>query len=159
MEPKFIVDNNAGKLAKLLRLIGYDTVFFGPEGDADLINAALLENRIILTRDTHIMERRVVIHGRLRVILITSDNPEQQIHQVISTLNLDCPLRPFALCLECNRPLMKRSKEEVKDLVPPYVFKTQAQYMQCPNCRRIYWQGTHWQRMTEKLARLCQNQV
>jgi len=106
---------------------------------------------VILTRDTQIVKRRVVTSEQLKVILIQSDKPELQIRQVIDTLNLDCRLRPFAICLECNQPLLKRSKQQVEDLVPPYVFQTQSQYMECPACHRIYWRGTHWQAMTKKL--------
>lgn len=155
MEPRFIVDTNAGKLAKLLRLMGYDTIFFRGEDDSNMIRAALAENRIILTRDTHINKRRVVARGRLRVVLLDSDDAEQQVRQVARTLGLDCRHRPFTLCLECNQPLVVKSREEVKELVPPYVFQTQVQYMQCPNCRRVYWKGTHWERMSRKLDRLC----
>ena len=148
---KFIVDHNAGKLVKLLRLMGYDTVFFNGEDDHHMVATALAEGRVILTRDTQVMERRVITRGQLKAILIDSDDPKQQILQVIKALNLDCHFNPFTLCLECNQPLIKRSIEQVEGLVPPYVFKTQKQYMQCPACHRIYWQGTHWQRMTEKL--------
>jgi uncharacterized protein with PIN domain len=97
------------------------------------------------------MKRGVITSGRLKAILINDDNPESQIQQVIETLNLDCCFRPFSLCLECNQLLEDRSKDQVKDRVPPYVFKTQDQYMECPACHRIYWRGTHWQAMTRKL--------
>ncbi len=151
--PKFIVDHNVGKLAKWLRVMGYDAQFFNGADDADLVAMALAEGRVILTRDTRIVKRRVVTNGRLKAILIQSDAPEQQMRQVIDMLNLDCRFRPFALCLECNQPLQERSKEQVKDLVPPYVFQTQNQYVECPNCRRIYWRGTHWQAMTRRLEK------
>ncbi len=136
--------------------MGYDTLFFNGSNDTNMIATALAEERVILTRDTQIMKRRVVTSGQLKVILIQSDRRELQIRQVIDTLNLDCRLRPFAICLECNQPLLKRSKQQVKDLVPPYVFQTQSQYMECPNCHRIYWRGTHWQTMTKKLNRFVQ---
>ena len=116
-----------------------------------MIATALAEGRVILTRDTQIMKRRVVTSGRLKAILIKSDKPELQLHQVTDTLNLDSQFKPFTLCLECNQSLLKRSKQQVKDLVPPYVFQTQSQYMECPACHRIYWRGTHWQAMTKKL--------
>ena len=148
---KFIVDNNVGKLTKWLRIMGYDTLFFDGSDDSRMIATALAEGRVILTRDTQIMRRRVVTNGQLKTILVKSDEPEQQMHQVIDTLNLDCQFRPFTICLECNQPLLERSKEQVEDLVPPYVFKTQSQYMECPSCHRIYWKGTHWQAMTKKL--------
>ena len=150
---KFIVDNNVGKLAKWLRIMGYDTVFFNAEDDSNMIATALAEGRVILTRDTQIMKRRVVTNGQLKAILIESDEPEQQMQQVIATLNLNCHYGPFTICLECNQPLQERSKQQVKDLVPPYVFQTQSQFMECPACHRIYWRGTHWQAMTKKLEK------
>ena len=148
---KFIVDQNVGRLVKWLRIMGYDTIFFNGSNDSRMIATALAEGRVILTRDTQIMRRRVVTKGLLKAILIQSEYPQEQIRQVIETLNLDCLSRPFTLCLECNQPLVERSKEQVKDLVPPYVFKTQKQYMECPSCHRIYWRGTHWQAMTRRL--------
>jgi uncharacterized protein with PIN domain len=151
---KFIVDHNVGKLAKWLRIMGYDTLFFNGSDDSNMVSMALADGRVILTRDTQIMKRRVVTRGKLKAVLITSDEPEQQMRQVIDTLNLNCQFKPFTICLECNQPLVERSKQEVKDLVPPYVFKTQSQYMECPSCHRIYWRGTHWQAMTKRLEKL-----
>ncbi len=134
--------------------MGYDAVFFNGSDDSHLIATALAEGRVILTKDTQIMERGVITSGRLKAILINGDEPEQQIRQVIDSLNLDCQSRPFTICLECNQPLLERSKQQVEDRVPPYVFQTQNQYMECPACHRIYWRGTHWQAMTRKLERL-----
>jgi uncharacterized protein with PIN domain len=134
-------------------MMGYDTVFFDGSDDSRMVAKALAENRIILTRDTQIMQRRVVTSGRLKAILISSDEPEPQIRQVIEALNLDCQFRPFTVCLECNQPLEERRKEQVKDRVPPYVFQTQKQYMECPAGHRIYWRGTHWQSMKRKLGK------
>lgn len=133
--------------------MGYDTLFFDGINDSRMIATALAEGRVILTRDTQIMRRRVVTSGRLKAILIKGDEPELQMRQVIDALNLDCQFRPFTICLECNQPLEERSKQQVKDLVPPYVFQTQSQYMACPACHRIYWRGTHWQAMTKKLKK------
>jgi uncharacterized protein with PIN domain len=151
---KFIVDNNTGKLVRWLRMMGYDTLFFNGSDDSRMVATALKEGRVILTRDTQIMKRRVITGGQIRAVFIRSDKPEKQMQQVIDTLNLDCRFRPFTLCLECNQSLQERSKQEIKNRVPPYVFKTQNQYMECPACHRIYWRGTHWQAMTEKLEQL-----
>jgi hypothetical protein len=155
---KFIVDHNVGKLAKCLRMMGYDTLFFAGSDDSGMIATALAESRVLLTRDTQIVKRRLITTGRLKAILIASDEPELQLKQVIGTLNLDIRFRPFSLCLECNQPLVERSKGQVKDWVPPYVFQTQEQYMECPSCHRIYWRGTHWQAMTKKLKRFMEYQ-
>lgn len=155
--PKFIVDHNVGKLTKWLRMMGYDAVFFNGSNDSHMVARALAEDRIILTRDTQIMKRKVITDGRVKAILIASDEPVAQMRQVTQTLNLDYRFRPFSLCLECNRPLEERSKEQVKDRVPPYVFRTQKQYMECPECHRIYWRGTHWEAMTRELAGFMQS--
>ena len=113
------------------------------------------QDRIILTRDTHIMERKLVTSGRLKAVLFVTDRPEEQICQVIASLGLKDSFVPFTLCIEDNHPLEERSKEAVKDRVPPYVFKTQQEFMECPHCRRIYWRGTHWQAMTARLEKLA----
>ena len=106
---------------------------------------------MILTRDTGIVKRRVVTSGQIKVILLASDDPERQMRQVIDALNLDRQFQPFTICLECNQPLEERSREQLKDRVPPYVFQTQSHYLECPACHRIYWQGTHWQAMSRRL--------
>jgi len=149
----FIVDSNVGKLARWLRIMGYDTVFFNAGNDSRMVAIALAEQRVILTRDTQIIKRRVVTNGQLKVLLIQSDKPELQMHQVIEALHLECQFNPFTLCLECNQPLVEKSKQQVKELVPHYVFQTQDQYMECPVCHRIYWRGTHWQAMTKRLRK------
>jgi len=154
-EIKFIVDHNVGKLAKWLRMLGFDSLFFSGGDDSQMVRQALAEGRIILTRDTEIMKRRVINNGRLNAILIESEEPERQIQQLMATLDLKGRSRPFTICLECNHPLVERSPTEVKERVPPYVFKTQTRYMECPACRRIYWQGTHWKAMMRKLEKLA----
>ena len=153
-ELRFIVDHNVGKLAKWLRLMGYDSLFFDGSDDSHMVARALAEGRVILTRDTEIMKRRVITSGRIKAVLINSDDPERQMQQLMDTLDLNRQFRPFTLCLECNQPLLERSREEVKDLVPPYVYKTQRQYMECPACHRIYWRGTHWEAMSRMLETL-----
>jgi len=150
MTPKFIVDNNAGKLAKWLRIMGYDTLLFKEADDSKMINVALSQDRIILTRDSQILKRRLVTSGRMKVIFIEKDDLKAQLKQVVTALNLS-QFKPFSLCLECNQELVSRNKGEVSNLVPPYVFKTQNQYMECSSCHRIYWRGTHWQAMSREL--------
>jgi hypothetical protein len=77
--------------------------------------------------------------------------------QVIDTMILDCQFSPFTICLECNQPLVARNKQEVRGLVPAYVYQTQNRYVECPACHRIYWKGTHWQAMTQKLEKFSKS--
>ena len=154
MEIKFIADNNVGKLARWLRLIGYDTLLFKQKNDGQMIKVALSENRVILTKDAQFMKRRLVTSGTLKTIHIRQDAPRLQVQEVAKSLGLHYHFRPFSLCLECNKALVARDKKEVKDLVPTRVFETQTQYTQCPACHRIYWPGTHWQAMGRELQDL-----
>ena len=158
MEIKFIVDNNVGKLAKWLRIMGYDALLLSGEDDGIMVKVALAQNRVILTKDTQIMRRRLVTSGRLKAILIEDDDVEAQLHQVVEALNLDYHFRPFSICLECNQCLIEKDKGAVRELVPPYVFKTQRLYMECPSCHRLYWRGTHWQAMSRELEKLAGEQ-
>ena len=153
-EPKFIVDVNVGRLAKWLRAVGYDTLFIKEADDDTLVRVGLGEGRTILTRDTQIMERRVVATGQLRAILIEDDDVSDQLRQVVEKLNLDPLKRRFSLCMVCNEPLVSIPKEEVRSEVPPYVVRTQAIFRRCPSCRKVYWQGTHWQRMKSELEKV-----
>ena len=151
MAPRFIVDINVGKLARWLRMLGYDAVLFDHGDDSRLIKIALTEGRVLLTRDTHIMEQGVITSGRLRALLIAGDEPVQQVKQVAAALGLDGEARPFSRCMQCNTLVQDRSKQEVAELVPPYVLRTQDEYVQCPACHRVYWKGTHWQAMMRRL--------
>jgi uncharacterized protein with PIN domain len=144
-----------GKLAKWLRMMGFDSLFFTGSNDTDMVKRALAEDRVILTRDTEIMDRRVVRNGRLKAILIESEAPYTQMRQVMSILDLKEQIKPFTLCLECNEPLAKTAREGVENRVPPYVFETHTQYMECQACHRVYWRGTHWEAMIKKLEALA----
>jgi uncharacterized protein with PIN domain len=154
-EIRFIVDHNVGKLARWLRMMGYDSIFFEGDDDGQMVKQALAEDRVIVTRDTGMMKRGVISRGRLRAVLIESEEPERQMRQLMETFDLKGQAHPFTLCLECNRVLEPRNREEVAGRVPPYVYRTQTQYMECPSCHRIYWRGTHWQAMVRKLEKLA----
>jgi len=156
MRSRFIVDANVGRLARWLRIMGYDALFINDIDDRQLVAIGLKERRVVLTRDTQIMQRRVVNNGRLEALLIRGDDTRDQLRQVVKAVNLDCEERQFTRCLECNQPLTRRRKEEVKDLVPPYVFQTQSRFVECPSCHRVYWRGTHWQRMKSELETLME---
>ena len=155
-EPRFIVDVNVGRLAKWLRAMGYDSLFPGEIGDNELVRTALRDHRIIVTKDTGLTERRLVTTGMLKVLLIQHDDLQNQLRQVIKYLGTNLK-RPFSRCIRCNEPLLDVAKDAAKDRVPPHVFRTQADFMKCPLCQRIYWRGTHWENMARQLAELkCQ---
>ena len=153
--PKFIADENVGKLGRYLRRLGFDTAIFEGGDDRDMVKRALAEGRTVLTRDTHIGSFGVAARGRVKVVTFATDSPEEQLKQVINDLGLSDSLRPLTLCLECNCPLMEIPRQNAAQRVPPYVFETQERYTGCPCCKRLYWRGSHWQAMQQQLKALC----
>ena len=101
------------------------------------------------------MKRRIVASGEVKAVLIKDDALEKQLAQVMDRTGIDGQLR-FSRCIECNQPLEDREKSDVADLVPPYVYATQQQYMQCVSCGKVYWRGTHWERMDRELRALVE---
>lgn len=139
-------------------MVGYDALFFDGRDDAEIVSHALAEGRIILTRDTHLMDWGVIKSGRIKAVLLQSDNPDQQMLQLVRDLTIEFS-RQLTVCLECNEPLQMVEKSEVKEKVPPYVYSKHNEFMQCPNCHRIYWRGSHWRAMTKKLEGLAGAQL
>lgn len=158
MERKFIIDTNVGKLAKWLRMMGYDTLLFNEQDDGKMVKIALSQARLIITRDSEFMKRRAITKGRVKAFLVTEDKPELQMQTVINALQLEKECKPFTRCLECNSQLTNRERGEIKPAVPPRVFEMQDQYMECPSCHRIFWRGTHWQSMNNKLRDFISSQ-
>lgn len=156
-EMRFVVDANVGKLTKWLRLLGYDAVFFGGKSDGEMIALGLSEDRVVLTRDTHIFEWGIVRNGRVRALFISADDPETQMRQVVNDLRLEIPGKSFTRCLECGHLLKPIPKNEIEHRVPPYVFQTQDQFQECPGCGRVFWRGTHWRSMVDKVKKLANN--
>ena len=150
-EPRFIVDVNVGRLAKWLRVMGYDSLYIPDVEDGELVQRALEDDRIIITRDARILYRRVVTSGQLRAALVRDDAVRRQIHQVVQELGLQRP-REFSRCIRCNEPLQGVPKKSVAERVPRYVYQTQREFMECPLCRKLYWRGTHWRSMRAELA-------
>ena len=151
MEPKFLVDVNVGRLAKWLRIMGYDTLYIPDVDDTELLRVARAEGRTVLTRDRYVMQRRVVSTGQVKAVLVQSDDFREQMREVSETLGLGAD-NGFSLCIECNVALEEIKKELVRDLVPPFVFGTQDQFLVCSACRKLYWRGTHWRNMRAELT-------
>ncbi|PPD57495.1 Mut7-C RNAse domain-containing protein [Dehalogenimonas etheniformans] len=150
--PRFIVDQNVGKLARWLRLLGYDAVFFTGEDDTRMVKQALAENRILLTRDTAIQRRRVVTSGSLKVMTFETEDAEVQMGQLLAQFQLVGLSHPFPRCLEDNSLLRPIDKLAIEKRVPRYTFESQEEFMECPMCGRVYWRGTHWQALKRRLA-------
>jgi len=153
VKPRFLADCNVGRLARWLRALGYDASYHERIGDAELVREAAAESRVVLTRDRDLTKRRVIQTGVVRAVLIRDDEVTEQLRQVFAELGLELN-EALTRCIECNSELQSRPPSTVADRVPPYVRLTQSRYSECPDCGRIYWAGTHWQRMQAVLAGL-----
>jgi uncharacterized protein with PIN domain len=135
-----------GTLAKWLRILGYDTLFDPALDDHQLVRLARAEDRVLLTRDRELARRRGV-----HVLLIASQRLDDQVRQVLGDLQLESN-QAFSRCPICNELLQPMDRETARSRVPVYVARTQKDFHYCPVCQRIYWRGTHWLQMDDRLA-------
>ena len=140
---KFIADIMLGRLAKRLRLLGFDVLYDRQPGDNELIRLSLEQGRVILTRDTALAARPLAVNH----VFITDDRVQEQIKQVLAAFSPGALPHPLTRCSECNEPLLVISREESKDLIPVYVYERHDSFLQCLSCKRVYWTGTHLGRM------------
>lgn len=148
--PKFVADVMLGRLARWLRIAGFDVLYSNSYADDELVALSEREERILLSRDTRLLVRRSV----RRFVFLESEKVEEQLRQVLQHAGVKSLPALLTRCLECNEPLESTPREAVRDRVPPFVYQTQPQFKICPRCRRIYWAGTHRQAVTRTLERL-----
>lgn len=148
-EPTFLLDGMLGRLARWLRILGYDAAFEPALGDAQLVRRARAEERILLTRDRELARRRGV-----RILLLEAEDLEGQLAQLQRDLSLAWEGRA-PRCPLCNEPLEPLPRDEAWGLVPPYVFVHHDRFFLCPSCERVYWRGTHWEDVETRLRNLA----
>lgn len=148
---KFVADCMLGRLAKWLKILGFDVLYFPKAEDRDLVAIARREGRVLLTRDTGLIERAARRPDRL---FVRSDDWQEQIVQVLDDLELWDEVRPNTRCIECNRPLKALPRARARNLVTPYVHEHATSFALCPGCNRVFWQGTHYGDMERKIDAL-----
>jgi len=149
-KPKFICDVHLGKLARYLRMIGFDVYYKNDLLDEEIIKTSLKERRAILTKDRGILKRNEVTHG----YFIRSTSVEEQAKEVIKRFDLQNEIKEFTRCLECNTELTKIAKEKITGDIPPKVNQSQEEFYKCPECGKLYWKGTHYQKMLSFVRRI-----
>jgi uncharacterized protein with PIN domain len=142
-EPRFLADAHLGGLAKRLRLLGFDTLLASNAPDRALAELADTERRILLSRDRELLKHRRVAQGRYVRALGT----DEQMREVVSHFGLRGRLRPFSRCLECNSALREATRSEVAEGLPRSVAASQQRFTVCTGCNRVYWPGSHWERL------------
>jgi uncharacterized protein with PIN domain len=152
---RFVADAHLGGLAHLLRMMGFDTLYDNSFDAAGIEQIAATQRRIVLTRDRGLLKRRSVTHG----CYVRALRSQAQLREVFSRLDLARSARPFTRCLSCNTTLRPIARTDALPQLPPRVAARYEHFSTCPDCRRVFWEGSHWQRMhrlvDELLAPAC----
>ncbi len=146
--PSFICDCSLGRLAKWLRIMGFDTLYMKNMRE-DIIEAECSAGSIILTRSSNLSSQK-------GFFLIKSNYFAEQIKEVDEKYSLHSQLRPFSLCFLCNEPLVLADNSKAAGHVPEYVLSTTDSFSNCPNCNRFYWQGSHSKRVMETIHKILE---
>jgi uncharacterized protein len=144
----FVADAHLGGLGRMLRMLGFDTIYDHALHDPQIADIASIERRVVLTRDRELLKRRDVMRGAF----VRALKPEQQLAEMAQRYPLADHMKPFALCLHCNLPLQPADPQAVAERAPERIRQQYRQFMHCPGCDRIYWEGSHWDRMRSVLA-------
>jgi len=142
-EPKFIADVHLGRLARYIRMLGFDTLYKNNFNDDESVKTSIDEKRTILTKDRDILKRSVVTHG----YFVRTSEIKKQLLEIINRFDLKNQIKEFTRCIECNSILESVLKEEIMDKLPPKVSDSQESFFICPGCKKIYWEGTHHHKM------------
>lgn len=146
----FILDVHLGALARILRLAGFDTDYRNDRDDATIVRKACDEQRVVLTRDVDLLKYKNLQFG----YWVRNTDPEKQAGEVIKHFRLKDQIQPFSRCLSCNGRLQSVEKEKVWDKIPPKVKEWRNSFTQCERCGKVYWKGTHYNRLLKKLERV-----
>jgi uncharacterized protein with PIN domain len=147
---KFVVDCMLGKLAKWLKILGFDTIYLNKAEDRDLLLIGRRQQRVLLTKDN----RLLAAAKDIRSLFIESDDWPEQLGQVLDTYKLADSVRPHSRCLACNVELKSIPKKAARNLVTPFVLEKASSFAICPSCERVYWPGTHFHSMDTKVGEI-----
>jgi len=150
--PLFFADAHLGGLARLLRMLGFDASFDPALHDRDVLALVREERRLLLSRDRELLKCRDVLRG----CYVRALKPEAQLREVVARYALERHMRPFTRCLHCNLALHLLDRTAVLGRVPDTIANAYDEFVRCPGCDRIYWQGSHWEHMREMLGTALQ---
>jgi len=147
---RFILDGHLGRLSAYLRMLGFDCRYNNSLDDPTLADISASEQRILLTRDRKLLMRKQVVYG----YYVRETHPRRQLLEILTRFRLHNRLSPFSRCMKCNSDLTAISKVEAIASVPPLAAARHDEFRQCLRCKKIYWQGTHFQRMKRFISRI-----
>ena len=146
---RVILDVHLGKLARLLRLLGIDSLYRNDFSDRDIIELARKEDRVVLTRDIGLLKNKSVQWG----YWLRSQDSLKQLGEVLQRFELKNAFRPFGRCLSCNGTIQAVEKRDVVEVLPPHTQKYFNEFYQCQACKKVYWKGSHYEKMLHTVAK------
>ncbi|MCG6870381.1 MAG: Mut7-C ubiquitin/RNAse domain-containing protein [Gammaproteobacteria bacterium] len=149
---RFVADCNLGRLARYLRLLGFDTLYENDFRDERVARISADEGRVLLTRDRRLLQRRIVTHG----MYVRETEPRRQVTEVLRRLDLARDVSPFSRCSRCNGTLQTVEKSEVLDRLEPKTRRYYHFFRRCTDCGQVYWKGSHYDRAQQLMASLLQ---
>ena len=142
---RFVLDTHLGRLAAYLRLFGFDTLYRNDYDDPTLADISATEHRILLTRDKRLLMRRQITHGHY----VRATQPRKQLLEVLTRFDLHKTQRPFTRCMHCNGEIRPVAKDEIETRLLPRTKTWYKEFWQCSQCNKIYWKGSHYQRLQQ----------
>ena len=146
--PRFVVDVNLGRLARYLRLLGFDCHYDNRFSDAEVARISVDESRTVLTRDRALLLQKIITHG----YFVRADQPAEQVREVLARMDLYRLVRPFTRCTRCNGMLEKVDKQAILAELQPRTRKYYDDFQRCSQCGQIYWKGSHFMRAMRLVA-------
>jgi len=151
-QTRFVLDTHLGRLAAYLRMLGFDTLYRNDYGDPDLADISVSEHRILLTCDRQLLMRKQITHG----YYVRERQPRKQLVEILSRFDLFGTLRPFTRCMHCNGKIKAVNKGEIASRLMPRTKAWYNEFWQCPKCSKIYWKGSHYQRMQQLISSITE---
>ena len=149
--PRFVIDSNLGRLARYLRLLGFDALYSNRYSDQAVARLAADQERVVLTRDRFLLRHRIITWG----CFVRAVEPARQLQEIVSRLDLQGRVRPFSRCTLCNARLEEIDKAEILERLEPKTIRHFQRFKHCPGCDRIYWPGSHYQRALQLVERVA----
>lgn len=151
--PRFIADAHLGRLARYLRMLGFDTLYENALPDRQLVQTSVDERRVLLTRDRELLMHRELTHG----VFVRGERPRDQLRYVVERLDLARTCQPFSRCMDCNSELVAADPSTLTGEVPPTVLANHRHFQSCTGCNRVFWRGSHYARMVKLVGRVLES--
>lgn len=147
---KFVLDTHLGRLAAYLRMLGFDTLYQNNYEDAELADISVNEKRILLSYDKKLLMRKIITHA----YYVRERQPGMQLLEIVKRFDLFNSFKPFTRCMRCNSKLQAVDKTAIKTYLSPRTEKYYEEFSQCNHCKKVYWKGSHYEKMCQQIERL-----